>query len=66
VPLEDRVHVVYCKPDYSDLEELCVYYLRNEPARRALVQNSRRFFDSFLHGGQLAAYYLSHCSRLLA
>ena len=65
VPLEDRVHVVYCKPDYSDLEALCVHYLRNESERRALVDNSRRYFDTFLRAPQLAAYYLSHCARLL-
>jgi hypothetical protein len=65
VPLEDRVHVVYCKPDYSDLEELCVYYLRHDADRRRLVENSRGFFDSFLSGRQLAAYYLAHCARLL-
>ena len=58
--------LVYCKPDYSDLEELCVHYLRNDSDRRALVANSRGFFDAFLHGRQLAAYYLSHCVRLLA
>jgi hypothetical protein len=66
VALEDRVHLVYCKPDYSDLEELCVHYLRHEEERRALVTNSRRFFDAYLHRDQLAAYYLSQCARLIA
>ena len=45
VPLEDRVHVVYCKPDYSDLEALCLQYLSDEGDRLALIENSRRFFD---------------------
>jgi hypothetical protein len=66
VPLEDRVHLVHCKPDYSDLEELCVHYLRHEDERLALVANSRRFFDAYLQRDQLAAYYLSQCARLLA
>jgi hypothetical protein len=66
VPLEDRVHVVYCKPDYSDLEELCVYYLRHDQERDALVRNSRRFFDTYLQRDQLAAYYWNRCIRLLA
>jgi len=66
VPLEDRVHLVYCKPDYSDLEELCVHYLRQDSERQLLVDNSQRFFDSFLSRRQLASYYLSHCTRLLA
>lgn len=65
VPLEDRTHVVYCRPDYSDLEELCTYYLRNDGERRALVNASRLFFDRYLHRDQLAAYYLSQCARLL-
>jgi hypothetical protein len=65
VPLEDRTHVVYCKPDYSDLEELCAYYPRHDDERRRLVDASRRFFDRYLHRDQLAAYYLSQCTRLL-
>jgi hypothetical protein len=66
VPLEDRVHVVYCKPDYSDLEELCVHYLSHDVERRRLVEASRRFFDTYLRREQLAAYYLSCCTRLCA
>ncbi len=66
VPLEDRVHLVYCKPDYSDLEELCVYYLTHEAERQRLVEASRRFFDRCLSPDQLAAYYLSQCVRLFS
>jgi hypothetical protein len=65
VPLEDRVHLVNCKPDYSDLEDLCAHYLAHEDERQGLVENSRRFFDRYLHRDQLAAYYLSQCARLL-
>jgi len=64
VPLLDRVHIVYCEPDYSDLEQLCVYYLTHPDERAALVQRSRIFFDSYLHRDQLAAYYLHHSLRV--
>jgi len=66
VPLEDRMHVVYCKPDYSDLEELCVHYIAHDLERSRLVEASRRFFDTYLRREQLAAYYLSCCTRLCA
>jgi hypothetical protein len=65
VPLQDGVHLAYCKPDYSDLEELCLHYLRHDSEREALVRNSRQFFDAYLHRDQLAAYYLHQCARLL-
>jgi hypothetical protein len=64
VPLLDGVHVVHCKSDYSDLEELCVYYLDHESERAALVERSAKFFDAYLKRDQLAAYYLSSCARL--
>ena len=66
VPLEDRTHLVYCKPDYSDLEELCCHYLERDDERRRLVENSRRFFDRYLYRDQLAAYYLNQCTHLFA
>jgi hypothetical protein len=65
VPLEDRVQIVYCKPDYADLEELCAYYLAHEAERQRLVEASRQFFDRYLHRDQLAAYYLCEMGRLL-
>lgn len=65
VPLQDRVHLVYCKPDYSDLEALCSRYLEQDTERRALVEHSRTFFDAHLHRDQLASYYLKQCARLL-
>lgn len=66
VPFVDRVHVAYCRPDYSDLEEVCMYYLENEDKARELVRNSREFFDTYLHRDQLAMYYLYHCLKALA
>lgn len=64
-PFIDGVHVAYCRPDYADLEEVCVRYLEDEDARRALVRNSRNFFDTYLHPVQLGAYYLHHMLRVL-
>jgi hypothetical protein len=64
-PFIDGVHVAYCRPDYADLEEVCMRYLNDEEARRALVRNSRTFFDTYLHPVQLGAYYLHHMLRVL-
>jgi hypothetical protein len=59
-PFVDGVHVAYCRPDYADLEDVCVRYLEDEAARASLVRNSRAFFDTYLHPLQLGAYYLHH------
>jgi hypothetical protein len=64
-PFEDGVHVAYCQPDYSDLEQVCAHYLAHEEERLALVRNSRAFFDRNLHPDQLGAYYLHHMLRVL-
>lgn len=65
-PFEDGVHVAYCQPDYSDLEAVCARLLDDDAARRALVRNSRAFFDRNLHPDQLGAYYLHHILEHLA
>ena len=65
-PFENGVHVAYCQPDYSDLEDVCAYYLEHEDERRALISNSRAFFDTYLHRDQLGRYYLHHCFERLA
>jgi hypothetical protein len=59
-PFEEGVHVAYCKPDYSDLEEVCAHYLEHEEERLALIRNSRAFFDTYLHPDQLGAWYVKH------
>ena len=61
VSFENGVHVAYCRSDYADLEDVCAYYLEHEEARRALIANSRAFFDRYLHRDQLGPYYLHHC-----
>jgi hypothetical protein len=64
-PFVDGVHVSYCKPDYSDLEDVCVRLLEDEQKRRELIRNSRTFFDTYLHPVQLGAYYTHHMMRVL-
>jgi hypothetical protein len=59
-PLVDGEHVAYCKPDYSDLEDVCLHYLEHDDERRRLIRNSRAFFDTVLHPRQLGAYYVHH------
>jgi hypothetical protein len=65
VPFEEGVHCAYCKPDYSNLEEVCEHYLTHESERLDLIRNSREFFDRYLHNAQLGAYYLHHCLERL-
>ncbi len=65
VPLEDRKHIVYTRDDFSDLIELCHYYLDHKEARDELVRNSRDFYDRYLHRNQLAAYYLYKALEIL-
>jgi hypothetical protein len=61
VPLEDGVHMAFCKPDLSDLVARCQYYLEHEEERLQLVRGSRDYFDRYLHREQITDYYLSRC-----
>jgi len=58
VPLVDREHIVYCKEDFSDLVDLCEYYIKNDAERERIASNARAFFDSNLHKDNLVRYYL--------
>ncbi len=58
VPLINGKHLVYCKPDYSDLVDICQYYLEHDEEREAMAMNSRKFFDLYLHKDNLVRYYL--------
>lgn len=60
-PLVDRKHIVYCKEDFSDLQELCEYYLENDTMRETIAENGRRFFNLYLHKDNLVRYYLRTC-----
>jgi hypothetical protein len=64
-PLIDRQHIVYCQEDFSDLVELCAYYIENETAREQLCQQSRNYFDHYLDRSQLARYYLTTMQQYL-
>ncbi len=57
--LVDRVHIVYCKPDLSDLVELCRYYLATDGKREEIGRNAMTFFDANLSWKPLALYYLN-------
>jgi hypothetical protein len=57
-PLVPGEHIVYTRPDMSDLVELSRAYLADAEAVERLCRNSRRFFDRCLHRDSLAAYYL--------
>ncbi len=58
VPLVDGEHIVYCKPDLSDLVPLCRRYLADDRERTRIARNARDYFDRYLHRDQLARYYL--------
>lgn len=60
-PLVDGQHIVYCKPDFSDLVDLCEYYLKHDDEREAIANNAREFFDTYLHRDSLVRYYLHTC-----
>jgi hypothetical protein len=61
VPLIDRKHIVYCKEDFSDLIDLCEYYLTHDDEREQIARNAREFFDLNLHKDNLVRYYLRTC-----
>lgn len=61
VPLVDRKHIVFCRPDMSDLVELCEYYLGQDEEREAIARNAREYFDLNLHKDNLVRYYLRTC-----
>ncbi|WAL62606.1 glycosyltransferase [Thermocoleostomius sinensis] len=64
-PLVDRQHIVYCREDFSDLLDLCAYYLENEVAREQICQQSRHYFDHYLDRTQLSQYYLTTIHNVL-
>lgn len=59
VPLVDGEHIVYTRPDGSDLGERCAALLADREARMGFVRRSREYFDRFLEPRQLGAYYLA-------
>lgn len=64
-PLVDKKHIVFVKPDLSDLEEICTDYLRDSETRHTIAANAQEYFDRYLHREQLAAYYLHECLAMI-
>ena len=58
VPLIDRTHIVYTRPDMSDLVDLCEHYVRDDAARESIVIASRDYYRRHLHWRSLSDYYL--------
>ena len=59
VPLVDRKHIVYTKPDLSDLIDLCEEYAHDGPARESIMQAGREYYRGNLYWRSLADYYLN-------
>jgi hypothetical protein len=66
VPLEDGREIAYCRPDLSDLVDLCAYYVEHPSDREALYARGREYFDRHLTWPQLARYYLASLVERLA
>jgi len=58
VPLEDRKHIVYTRPDMSDLVELCEQYANDSQARESIMRESREYYRRHLYWRSLSSYYL--------
>ena len=58
-------HIVYCRPDLSDIVDICEYYLTHDRQRREMIEASRQFFDEYLHKDRLAVYYIEALSTRL-
>jgi hypothetical protein len=57
-PLVAGDHLVYCEPDFSDLEEKCAELLAAPARVRSMCEKSREYFDRYLDRRQLGAYYV--------
>ena len=60
-PLVPGKHIAYCRPDFSDLVDLCHYYLTHDEERHRMIRASREYFDAYLHKDCVAGYYLESC-----
>jgi len=58
VPLVDRTHIVYTRPDMSDLVDLCERYVNDDDAREAVMTAARNYYRRHLYWRSLADYYL--------
>jgi glycosyl transferase family 1 len=58
VPLEDRKHIVFTRPDMSDLVDLCEQYSNDAPARESIMRASQDYYRRHLYWRSLSDYYL--------
>lgn len=58
VPLVPGKHIVYTRPDLSDLVSLCEHYVEHAAEREEIARNAREYFDLNLHKDNLILYYL--------
>ena len=58
-PLIHGKNIIYCEPDFSNLVDICQYYLNNDFERGVIQDNAREYFDSYLHRDQISRYYIS-------
>jgi hypothetical protein len=65
-PLVDRVHMAFCRPDMSDLVDLCVHYLDHPEEQAEMRRQSRQFYDAYLHPESLGQYYLRRCIDMVS
>lgn len=64
-PLRSGEHFVCTEPDFSDLVDLCRYYLEHEEERRTIQRNARAYFLEHIHYQRLTSYYLKTCLQRL-
>jgi hypothetical protein len=63
-PLVHGEHLLYMKPDMSDLPELVEFLLGNPRLRKRLADNASRYFDGTLASGVLGRYYRENVAGL--
>lgn len=59
IPNNFRNHkeIVFCKPDLSDLLDLCEYYLKNDLKREEIAKNSKKWAQTY-HTDEVRAKYI--------
>ncbi|WP_224360319.1 glycosyltransferase [Hyalangium versicolor] len=63
--LVEGEHVVFVRPDLSDLVDTCARYVEDTEASERIARNARHFFDAYLHRRALADACLSTCVQAL-
>jgi len=58
LPFEDRKHIVFTRPDMSDLVDLCEQYSNDTLARESVMQASQEYYRRHLYWRSLSDYYL--------